>query len=336
MKAIIPAAGQGTRLYPQTHTRPKPMVRLAGKPILGHILSSIAETDIDEVVIVVGGAMKEQIVEYAESVFADQFTVTFADQGEALGLGHAVLQAEPYVRGDDAIIALGDMLFDSGYARFIERHRSLPDTDGSIGVKRVEEPQHYGVVEMDGDGRIVRLVEKPEDPPSEFAISGVYVVEDTGALFDELQHLVDEELRGAGNEYQLTDALQRMVENGSNMRTFEVKDWYDCGRPGTLLEANRVLLERSETTRPAGVDHAVVVPPVDFGAGVTVERSVVGPFVSLDRGATVTGSIVRDSIVGEDADLQRVNLEESIIGSNAAVEGDANQLNVGDYSDIVL
>jgi len=335
MKAIIPAAGQGTRLYPQTHTRPKPMVRLAGRPILGHILSSVAETEIDEVVVVVGGSMRDQIVDYVETAFGDRFETTFAEQERALGLGHAVLQAEPYVRGDEALVALGDMLFESGYAEYLDRHRALPDCDASVGVTPVEDPTRYGVVEVD-DGRVTGLVEKPADPPSNLAISGIYVVEDTGALFDELAHLVAEDLRGAGDEYQLTDALARMVDAGGRLRTFDVEDWYDCGRPETLLEANRVLLERHGEADPDGVTDAVVVPPVDFGDDVTVDQSVVGPHVSLDDGAAVTGSIVRDSIVGTRATLDSVNLRASIVGSDAHVEGGVNELNVGDSSDIVL
>lgn len=191
------------------------------------------------------------------------------------------------------------------------------------------------MVEVD-DGRVTGLVEKPADPPSNLAISGIYVVEDTGALFDELSYLVRNDVRGAGDEYQLTDALARMVDGGATFRTFEIEDWYDCGRPETLLEANRVMLERDGSADSDGVTDAVVVPPVDFGNGVIVNYSVVGPHVSLDDGATVTESTVHDSIVGERATLDSVNLRHSIIGADARVEGGVNKLNVGDSSDVVL
>lgn len=334
MKAIIPTAGQGTRLYPQTHTRPKAMVRLAGRPILGHILSSLAETRIEDVVIVVGGPMQEQIVDYADSLFDFRFDFTFLEQERAEGLGHSIYQAASEVRGDSILIALGDMLFENGYREFLQAHDELSGADGSIGVKRVDSPRHYGVVETNEDGEIVRLVEKPDDPLSDLAISGAYVVEDTPMLFDQLEHLVENGIRGSGGEYQLTDALQGMVEAGASLRTFEVDDWYDCGRPETLLEANRVLLSRVETANTNGTRNTVVVPPVDFGEDVTVEASVVGPNLSIDDGVRISGSIVRDCIIGRGAVLEDVNLEESIVGAHASVESDLTRLNVGDNSNV--
>jgi len=334
MKAIIPAAGQGTRLYPQTHTKPKGMVRLAGKPILGHILQNISETEINEVVVVVGGTMREQIIKYATTAFSDQFSLAFVEQENAKGLGHSIYQTESVARGDELLIALGDMLFQNGFYTFLEAHNELPESDGSIGVKTVAEPSHYGVVEINEDNEVSRLVEKPDDPPSNFAISGVYIIENSNAMFDALGYLIDNDIRGAGNEFQLTDALQRMVEQGRNLRTFEVEDWYDCGRPETLLKANRVLLERTDADGEDKLSDSVIIPPIDAGEGITVEASVVGPYVSIDDGATIEQSIVANSIVGKDAVLQGVNIDESIIGSNADVQSEANNLNVGDNSSI--
>jgi glucose-1-phosphate thymidylyltransferase len=336
MKAIIPAAGQGTRLYPQTHTKPKAMVRLAGKPILGHILSSLAETRINEVVVVVGGGMKDQIVEYAEESFDDEFEFWFVEQESAEGLGHSIYQAEGVARGDSLLVVLGDMLFENGYTTFLKAHGELDAPDASIGVKKVEEPQHYGVAELATDRRVERLVEKPDDPQSNYAISGLYVVENSSLLFDSLEYLVENDIRGAGDEYQLTDALQRMIEEDAEIDIFEVEDWYDCGRPETLLEANRVLLSKGETNGSSELSNAVVVPPVDFGENVAVEVSVVGPYVSVDDGVKITESIVRDGLVGQNATLESVNLEESIVGDGATVRGEANHLNVGDNSTINL
>ena len=336
MKAIIPAAGQGTRLYPQTHTKPKAMVRLAGKPILGHILQNLSETRINEVVVVVGGSMKDQIVEYTKKTFADDFELWFVEQKSAEGLGHSIYQTKEAVSGDSAFIVLGDMLFENGYETFLRAHDDLGSPDASIGVKTVEEPQHYGVAELSDDTRVERLVEKPDNPKSNYAISGVYLVENTTLLFDVLSRLVRNDIRGAGNEYQLTDALQRMIEQNASIDIFEVEDWYDCGRPETLLEANRVLLSKGETNGTSSLDNAVVVPPVDFGKDVIVEESVVGPCVSVDDGASISDSIVRDGIVGQNASLKGVNLEESIVGDGATVQGEANHLNVGDNSTIEL
>lgn len=336
MKAVIPLAGQGTRLYPQTHTKPKAMVRIAGKPILGHILSGLTETPINEAVLIVGGPMQTQIREYATEAFGDKLELAFPEQTDPQGLGHAIYQAKSEVDNESMFITLGDMLFENGYDMFLSAHNSLGSVDASIGVKRVEEPSHYGVTDVDEYGQVRELVEKPSDPPSDRAISGVYVIEDSAGLFEALNYLIDNGLRGAGDEFQLTDALQRMVETDSVIRTFDVEDWYDCGRPDTLLEANRVLLKELKTTERQQLENTVVVPPVDIGTNVTVERSVVGPYVSLDDGAKIRDSIVRSSIVGRDASLTGVNLEQSIVGDAAEISGDAQSLNVGDNSNLSL
>jgi glucose-1-phosphate thymidylyltransferase len=336
MKAIIPAAGQGTRLYPQTHTKPKAMVRLAGKPILGHILSGLAETRIEDVVIVVGGPMKDLIIEYANQTFGDDFAFSFVEQKKTEGLGHSIYQTESVARGDSLFIVLGDMLFENGYGTFLSAHDELETVDASIGVKTVDEPQHYGVAEVTEGTHVNRLVEKPDNPNSNYAISGVYIVENSNLLFDALGYLIENDVRGAGDEYQLTDALQRMIEQRAKIDVFEVEEWYDCGRPETLLEANRVLLSKLDTTKSPDIENAVVIPPVDLGEGVTLKESVIGPHVSVDNGASIAESIVQDGIVGQNATLESVNIESSIVGSGATVRGEANHLNIGDNSTISL
>lgn len=336
MKAVVPAAGQGTRLYPQTHTKPKPMVRVAGKPILGHILDGLVESPIDEVVIVVG-VMRDHVVDYVDAEYADRLDVTYVEQASTEGLGHCIYQARPAFGPDESMcIILGDMLFESAYAEFIAAHRALGDVDGSIGVKRVDDPSSYGIVSIDDDGRIVDMVEKPADPPSDLAISGIYFIEDTAGLFDALAHLVEHDIRGAGNEYQLTDAFTRMLDEGATLGTFDVVDWYDCGRPETLLEANRVLLAEHGSAVDADTDTSVVVPPVDFGEDVVVERSVVGPYVSLDDGARIENSRIENSIVGENSELYDINLAETLVGASTTVTGTPTRLNVGDSSELDL
>jgi len=334
MKAVIPAAGQGTRLYPQTHTKPKPMVRVAGKPILGHILDGLVDSPIDEVVIVVG-VMKDHVVGYATENYGDRLSLSFAEQEQTEGLGHCIYQARDFVGDEPTCIVLGDMLFDGDYGEFLAAHRALGDVDGSIGVKAVDEPSNYGVVGVEGE-RIVELVEKPTDPDSNLAISGIYFIEHSAALFDALAHLVDNDVRGAGDEYQLTDGLQRMIEAGSTFGTFDVNDWYDCGRPATLLEANRILLERSTETDRVVEETSVLIPPVDIGAGVDIRRSVVGPYVSIDDDASIADSRIENGIIGRGSDLRAVNLSETIVGNDSSVSGTPTQLNVGDSSEVQL
>jgi glucose-1-phosphate thymidylyltransferase len=335
MKAVIPAAGRGTRLFPQTHTKPKPMVRVAGKPILGHILDGVVDSPIDDVVVVVG-VMREHVVEYVTDEYGDKLDVEFADQVRTEGLGHCVYQTRGHFDGEAMCILLGDMLFETDLGSFIDAHAALGNVDGSIGVKRVDEPSNYGIVTMGARGdRIEALVEKPSDPPSDLAISGIYFVEDTDGLFDALGSLIDNDVRGAGDEYQLTDGLQRMLDAGAELGTFEVKDWYDCGRPETLLEANRVLLEATGSADGAA-ETSVLIPPVDIGSGARVEHSVVGPYVSVDDDAHIEDSRVKDSIVGQESELLDVNLAGTLVGSGSEVTGTPSRLNVGDSSEIHL
>lgn len=337
MKAVVPAAGEGTRLYPQTHTRPKPMVRVAGKPVLGHILDDVVDSPIDEVVVVVG-VMREAVVEYVQRHYGHVLETRFVEQDSPEGLAHAVYQARPAVEDEPLVVALGDMLFERGYTHALAAHRELGAVDGSIGVKRVDDPGSYGVVTVE-DGRVVDLAEKPDDPDSDLAISGVYVFEDAGRLFDAVEHLLAEDVRGAGGEYQLTDALALLVEQGATFGTFEVAEWYDCGRPETLLAANRVLLERrADGGRTASIygDSSVVLPPADVGDDVTLAGSAVGPYVSIDDGAEIVDSHVTNAIVGREATLRQVNLDRSIVGDGATVTGTPKELNVGDSSHVQL
>lgn len=337
MKAVIPAAGQGTRLYPQTHTKPKPMVRVAGKPILGHILDSVVDSPVDEVVIVVG-VMKDMVVEYVTDQYGHAVNLSFVEQERIEGLGHSVYQARSVIDGGRICIVLGDMLFDSDYGDFLTTHKGLGTVDGSIGVKAVSDPSNYGIVTL-ADDRIDRLEEKPNDPQSDLAISGLYVIEDANWLFDAIEQLIENDVRGAGDEYQLTDALQRMLDQGAEFGTFDVGDWYDCGRPETLLNANQILLERQTSTDARTRMHgksSLVVPPVDIGENVTLSNSIIGPYVSVDDGATVGESNLKNVIVGRNSTVEQANLRNTLIGDSADVRGTPHELNVGDSSELHL
>jgi glucose-1-phosphate thymidylyltransferase len=289
---------------------------------------------VDEVVVAVG-VMHEMVVDYVSEEYGPVLEVEFVEQALIEGLGHSVYQARDAVDDESMCIALGDMLFDSDYGDFLTAHENLGDVDGSIGVKRVDEPSNYGIISTDGD-RITDLEEKPNDPDSDLAISGFYVIEDAVHLFDAIEYFIANDIRGAGDEYQLTDALGRMLGEGAEFGTFDVGDWYDCGRPETLLEANRVTLERLGHGESTEKDSSVIVPPVDIGDDVTLERSVVGPHVSIDDSASVTDSRISDAIVGRGATVEGANLKSSIVGDYATVTGTPDELNVGDSSDIHL
>jgi glucose-1-phosphate thymidylyltransferase len=321
--AIVPAAGVGTRLRPHTHTQPKVLLHVAGKPMLGHILDELPPLGIRKVVLIVG-YMGERVVAYVREQYPG-LEVEYVEQPERLGLGHAVSLAAPYAGDGPILIILGDTLFEADLAGVLRAGTS------SIGVKAVEDPRRFGIVELDGNGRIVRMVEKPEHPVSNLAITGVYYFRHGGPLFAALRELQEKNVRTRG-EFQLTDAMQLLIERGETITTFPIAGWYDCGKTETLLETNRVLLEKhgGSPTIPG----SVVLPPVALGSDVSVERCVIGPHVSIAAGARLRNTIVRDSIVNESARIENVLLESSVIGENAVVSGGFRRVNVGDSSEV--
>ena len=323
MKALIPVAGIGTRLRPHTYTVPKALLRVAGKPILGHIVDTLLNVGIDEICFVVGH-MGDRIREWAEARY--KIKMHWVQQDEMLGLGHAVLQAEKAIGNHPVFIILGDTLFDADLASVIKKGGN------SLGVMEVADPSRFGVVVVEG-GKVVRLVEKPVEPISYQAIAGLYHISDTRLLMGALKRLMKEDLRTKG-EYQLTDALSLMLEEGAVFRTFPLKGWYDCGLPETILETNRILLDRDASRPLYEGEESVIIPPVYIGAEVRIVRSVVGPHAALDDGVEIRDSVVRNAIIGEAALIERAILDGSLVGNHAVVRGCPMALDVGDSSEI--
>lgn len=330
MKVVIPAAGAGKRLYPHTYTKPKPMVSVAGKPIIGHILDKMLDLEPEEVIVVVG-YMRDKLISYINTHYAGAFKkVTFVDQEQQLGLGHSIYVTRKAVGDSPILIALGDMIFKDGYSEFLKQHLRNGKCSGSIGVKTIDNPEHYGIVYLNPDNTINRLVEKPRHSTSNLGIAGVYFIEDTPKLFDALDYVVRSNHSG---EVQLTDALQRAVEEGSVYKTFEVNSWYDCGRPRSLLDVNRILLSEMGISEN-GATNSIIIQPVSIGRNARVENSIIGPYVSISEGAIVNSSIIEDSIVGNNAEVKYMMLRSSIIGDHAILIGKSNALNIGDSSTI--
>lgn len=326
-RAIIPVAGVGSRLRPHTHTMPKALIHVAGRPILAHILDDLEQLGVEDVVLVVGH-MGDHIKEYVDAHYA-HLNRSYVDQPERLGLGHAVRMTRDLVVPHPAFIVLGDTIFRADFSAIVG------GAESRIGVKEVEDPRRFGIVEVK-DGFAVRLVEKPDQPTSNLAIVGVYYIADTPMLFEALDTLVEKDIRTKG-EYQLTDALQLMIERGHKIRPFSVDGWYDCGKTETLLETNRELLELKGAPQLAVAPPGTVfVPPVAIDPSAVIEGSIVGPYVSIAARAVVRGAIVRDSIVNEDAIVEQILLEGSVIGENALVRGTFRHLNVGDSSEVRL
>jgi glucose-1-phosphate thymidylyltransferase len=323
--AIIPVAGVGTRLRPHTHTLPKVLLHVAGKPILAHILDDLPGLGIDEAVLVVG-YMGELIQAYVDKHYPN-LKVHYAEQPERLGLGHAVSLAAPYVADRPTLIILGDTIFEADLRGVLSGSRN------AIGVKAVDDPRRFGIVETGANGRVTRMVEKPEQPTSNLAITGIYYFTHAGPLFKALDELQKRNQRTKG-EFQLTDAMQILVEQGEELTTFPVEGWYDCGKTETLLETNRILLGKHGNG--ADIPGTVVHAPVLVGAGAVIENCILGPHVSVAAGAKLRNAVVRDSIINENATVEDILIEGSVVGENASVRGAFKRLNVGDSSEVKI
>lgn len=321
MRAIIPVAGVGSRLRPHTYTVPKVLLNVAGKPIIGHIMDKIIAAGFDSATIVVG-YLGDLIKEYITSNY--KIKVDFVEQEERLGLGHAIYLSRHTISKDPVLIILGDTVFDVDLGAMIRNEHS------TIGVKEVEDPRRFGVAET-RDGFITKLVEKPENPTSNLAIVGLYYIKHPDVLLDCLKEMIKRDVR-TKNEYQLTDGLQLMIERGEKLTTFGVEGWYDCGKPETLLSTNRHLLHSTATNGTH--ESVVVVPPVFISPKASVKNSVIGPYATIADGAVVEDSIVKNSIVSEQASVYTALLEDSIIGTNAVVKGGFKRINIGDSSEL--
>jgi glucose-1-phosphate thymidylyltransferase len=315
LKVIIPAAGAGKRLFPHTFTKPKPMVYIAGKPIIGHILDRLKDVKPEEIIMVVG-YRKEQIMSYVDENYTDIFKIKYVDQPEQLGLGHSIY-----------------MIFKAGYFEFYAHYLNNGDCSGSIGVREVDDPKKYGIVELEGK-YIKRMEEKPSHPRSNLGIAGVYFIKETKILLSILDEMMKKDTRTRG-EYQLTDALQEMVKRGYRLKTFPVSSWYDCGHQESLLETNRVLLDEKQDIDPVfKLKDSVIIQPVAIGENVTIINSVIGPHASIAEDSIIESSIISDSVIGSRSHISKVNLQSSIVGDEASVHGKHNSLNIGDLSSI--
>jgi len=323
MRAIIPVAGVGTRLRPHTYTLPKVLLNVAGKPILGHILDKLLDEGITSATIIVG-YLGELVEEYVRANYS--FNVSFVEQPVREGLGHSIYLAKESLGDDPVLIILGDTIFE------VDLRPVLDGEHSSLGVRQVEDPRRFGVVEM-SDGFISRLIEKPDDPPTNLAIVGLYFIRNPRLLSACLTDLIENDRRTRG-EFQLTDALQMMIDRGEKFTTFDVEGWFDCGKPETMLETNRHLLDRRSLSRE--IEGVVINPPVHIAPTASIHNSIIGPYATIAEGAMVCDAIVTDSIIGASATIEGTMLRESIIGEGAAVRGRFERINTGASSEIEL
>ncbi len=328
MKLIIPMAGRGTRLRPHTHVTPKPLLPIAGTMMVERIVKTFNATlnqPITEVAFVLGDfgkTVETRLIEMAESLGA-KASVYYQD--EALGTAHAVYCAADSMQGE-IIVAFADTLFETS---------SKVDTSGAdavIWLKEVENPSSYGVARMDGD-RIAGFVEKPSEPISNLAIIGVYYFRKGEELRDELSRIIKNDLRSERGEYELTDAIDTLLERGNVFRPATVDTWLDCGTLRAWLDTTTHVLG-GDSTPVSEIEHqgCTITPPVYIGAGAKLSHSNIGPNVSVEAGAEISQSTIKDSIINSGAQVEGCELSGSTVGASAVVRGYSGSLHVGDHS----
>lgn len=322
---IVPAAGIGTRLRPHTFTLPKVLLPVAGKPIIGHILDKIVALKPDKLFIIVG-YMGEKLRCYTSETYPDT-DIVFVEQEETKGLGHAISLVDKLIdKNKPLLIMLGDTLVELDLSLMLDEHYS------ALAVKEVEDPRRFGVVELD-NGFIRRVIEKPEKPPSNLAIVGVYYFREASLLFEGLDHIIRNNITTKG-EFQLTDALQYMLDKGSEFIPRKIGKWFDCGRPETLLETNKALLEKEMEQHHKNEKDYMIIPPVNIGKNVEIKESIIGPYVTIGDNAKIYHAIVSNSIIHHHAEINNLIIENSIIGERAEVLGQMMSFSLSDNASV--
>jgi len=323
MKVIIPLAGKGTRLRPHTHITPKPMLKIAGKPVIDYVMDDLQRLGNVEQVIYITGHLKDKVEQYARAKYP--FDAVFIEQQVQDGTAGAVALAKPYV-DQPVFIIFVDTIFDADLSVV---NRS--DADGIIWVKTVDDYQRFGVVVTDADGNMTKIVEKPSTPISKRANIGLYYIKNWKLLYEGIEWTLNQP-KNKG-EFYLTDAFQYMIDHGAKIKVIDVEGWYDAGEQGTLLETNRTILDKGGARRPTSIPAVVtVIDPVYVEDDVTLAASTIGPNVSIGSGSRIEGSQLRDTIVGTGTTVSNSALTGSMIGDAAVIDGARGTLNVSDHS----
>jgi glucose-1-phosphate thymidylyltransferase len=321
-------AGYGTRLRPHTWSKPKPLVIVAGKPLLGHVLDMFADLPTIEEVVFVVGYLGEQVETYVAQAYP-QLRARFVVQEEMLGQSHAIWLARQGLSGP-MLMAFADTLIEADLSAL-----TPAPAEGIAWVREVPDPRRFGVVTLGADGRVRRLVEKPDDLSNNLAVVGFYYFPRGEDLVAAIERQMREGTR-LGEEFYLADAVNLLLADGMPMRAERVSVWLDCGRPEALLESNRYLLEhgRDNSAEAGRRTSVVVVPPVFIDPTAEVTESVIGPHVTLGGGCRIHRSVIQDSIVEAGSAITDTTLSASLIGRDARVQGRYRSLNVGDSSEV--
>jgi glucose-1-phosphate thymidylyltransferase len=321
MKLVIPLAGFGSRMRPHTWTKPKPLINVAGKPFLAHLLEKFVDLDITELIIVYGW-LGDQIQDYVEAHYS-HLNPHFFEQKELAGQSHALWQARERLTGDGIVVYV-DTFFETDLSVL-----NAPQCDGIAFVKEVEDPRRFGVVELDGEGYINRFIEKPTSMDNKQVVIGLYWFRDLEWLVRCIDVQMTSSSRFEG-EFFLTGAYQIMADQGAKMCTHVVDVWQDTGKPETTLQANRYLLDHGhDNSAQVKTDSGVIVPPCYVAPDATIENAVVGPYANVGPGAVVRNAVVRNSLIDTNAVVEDIFLEGSLVGEKAKVKGQPTRLNVG-------
>ncbi|NIA22859.1 MAG: NTP transferase domain-containing protein [Proteobacteria bacterium] len=324
MKVVIPAAGKGTRLRPHTFSRPKPLIRFAGKSILEHIVSNLNSLNISEYIFIVG-YLKEQFVNYFDGNI-NGTKLSFVEQKEQKGLADAVyLVKEKFPKDEDILIVLSDTLFDVKVDEMKEQDESF------VCVHEVSDPSKFGIVYTDGD-YVTDLIEKPKESKSNLAIVGIYYFKSAFELFRNIEFILNNNIKTAG-EFQITDALNHYVKTGKRLKTFRIDKWFDCGNRNKLLETQKYYIKRFNNHKD--YKNSKIIEPVYIDESAVIENSIVGPYVSVDRDSVIKNSIINNSIIGSAAEIKNVNLSLSILGDESKYIGTPESIDLGSKSEIV-
>lgn len=325
MQAILPLAGKGTRLRPHTHTTPKPLLRVGNRTVLDRVLDLLEEANVDEIIGIMGH-LSERIETHLASEHPDLSFVP-VQQTQQLGTADAIRLARPHVNGP-VLIVFVDTLFRADL-ELIERR---PDVDGIVWAKEVEDYQRFGVIVNDDEGCMREIIEKPAEPVSRLANIGLYYIRNVDLLFEGIDHVMAQPPKLG--EYFLTDAFQYMIDHGARLLTAEVSEWWDCGKPETLIDTNLKVLNEEDAQVPGPIPGVSFVPPVRIGDGVRLENSLIGPNVSIADGSTVRSSRLRDSIIGTDSEISHCDLAQSLVGDHVEVRGVHGTVSLGDHCEI--
>jgi len=333
MNIIIPMAGMGKRMRPHTLTIPKPLIPIAGKPIVQRLVEDIVKVcgkHVEEIAFVVGHfgeQVEKNLLSIAESVGA-KGSIHYQDQ--PLGTAHAILCAKEALKGE-TVIAFADTLFKADFKLDSEKA-------GIIWVQKIEDPRNFGVVKLDSENFITEFVEKPETFVSDLAIIGIYYFKDGENLKNELQFLIDNDIKDKG-EYQITNALENMKQNGIKFSTGQVTEWLDCGNKDATVYTNQRYLEFIKdsklTSSTAKINNSSIIQPVFIDEDVEINNSVVGPHVSIGKGSKINNSIIQNSIIQQNSSISHGNISNSMLGSSVIFKGKISDLSIGDFNVIV-